>query len=202
MLLIIILNFETLPVDYPWLTLTKTPNPCQGLGFFEGQKILTSTPTLLTLTLVPLRVCKPLHITTKGREKRKRIKGIIQRVCTVSWHHNILFYSTAITSYFKWLYSQKSTGSAVDVTVTCIAWRDRRHTYWALPTPTLQAPADRSAWAQTKIVCCVTVHQCVRKVGERCVFLSFFLDDLKIWDSASLIAHWIKERRNLLKLAR
>jgi len=63
MLLIIILNFETLPVDYPWLTLTKTPNPCQGLGFFEGQKILTSTPTLLTLTLVPLRVCKPLHIT-------------------------------------------------------------------------------------------------------------------------------------------
>jgi len=64
MLLIIILNFETLPVDYPWLTLTKTPNPCQGLGFFEGQKILTSTPTLLTLTLVPLRVCKPLHITT------------------------------------------------------------------------------------------------------------------------------------------
>ena len=38
------------------------------MGFFEGQKILTFTLTLLTLTLVPLRVCKPLNITTACME--------------------------------------------------------------------------------------------------------------------------------------
>ena len=52
--------FHSAPLTYPH----KNPNPWQGLGFCEGQKILTSTLTLLTLTLIPLRVCKPLNITT------------------------------------------------------------------------------------------------------------------------------------------
>ena len=55
---------QDLPVDYPWLTLTKTPTLEKGWGLCEGQKILTSTLTLLTPTPTPWKGNKPLHITT------------------------------------------------------------------------------------------------------------------------------------------
>ena len=38
--------------------------PCQG--FVEGQKVLTLTLTLLTLTPDPWRVDKPLHISSNN----------------------------------------------------------------------------------------------------------------------------------------
>ena len=46
-------EFEFFFTQHPWLTLTKTPTLDKGWGFCEGQKILTSTLTLLTLTLIP-----------------------------------------------------------------------------------------------------------------------------------------------------
>ena len=49
---------EIKPLRNPW----KTPDP-KGQGFVEGQKVLTLTLTLLTLTPDPWRVDKPLHIT-------------------------------------------------------------------------------------------------------------------------------------------
>ena len=76
----ILLNLTSLLTTYPWLTLPKTPNPCQEFRFFEGQKILTSTLTLLTLTCVPLRVCKPLYNTKKNAVFWQNLYNFFQNI--------------------------------------------------------------------------------------------------------------------------
>ena len=53
------------------------------------QKILTSTLTLLTLTCVPLRVCKPLHI-TNGHIMHQKKKGCVHRIMQIAVLQNNL----------------------------------------------------------------------------------------------------------------